>query len=126
MSELPNSPKSVGLAIYWNGVLVDQFNGTNCTLMTSTYYLIAVNGSNQILFQGLGLPDCWGVLIRNVRLQRLVYASNTNSSVSNSTNSSINSNSSLSSTGINGSMNYYNSTNSSNISNGSNSGPLTL
>ena len=56
------------IEIYWNGKLVDKFADGSCTLKTSTYFVIAIGGSNQVMFVGAGIADSWGIMIRNVRL----------------------------------------------------------
>ena len=80
--------QSTGIAVFWNGVLIDSFYDNNCTLYTSTYYVKGKVGSNQIAFQGIGFADRLGILIRNIRVERLIYSypSTSNNYTNNSSN----------------------------------------
>lgn len=65
----------------WNGIEIDSFYDANCSLQTSTYYVNSIVGTNELGFKGIGEADSWGVMIRNIRLQCMVY-----SNISTSTN----------------------------------------
>jgi hypothetical protein len=130
---------SNGLSVMWNGVAIDSFYDASCSLKTSAYYVFSKAGTNELGFKGIGTADSWGVMIRNIRLQLIVYKNitvtpnNTNSSSpsnntsANSSSSSIPANSSNASfsnstysTSNNSSSFNESSNNSSNFTNSSN------
>jgi hypothetical protein len=87
--------QSTGIAVFWNGELIDSFYNNSCTLYTSTYYVKGKIGSNEIAFQGIGYADRYGIIIRNIRVEQLIYSmppivdnSTNNTSNSSSVNSS--------------------------------------
>lgn len=74
----------------WNGATVATHYDGNCSLFTDTYYLMSIEGTNRLAFEGLGTIDGYGILIRNVFLRQMKYSgsssSGNNSNNSNSTN----------------------------------------
>ncbi len=64
---------STGLSVYWNGVVVDTFYDSNCTLYTSTYYVKEKVGLNELAFEGKGVIDNQGILLRNIQVQVVSY-----------------------------------------------------
>lgn len=95
ISEVSYIATSTGITVTWNGVTIDSFYDNSCTLRTSTYYVKSVAGQNKLTFGGMGFMDSQGLLIRNIRLQKMIYSATTlpvtNSTVTNSTvtNSSL-------------------------------------
>ncbi len=64
---------STGVSVYWNGVLIDSFYNNSCTLYTSVYYVMGRIGANELAFQGIGIVDSQGILIRNIQLREIAY-----------------------------------------------------
>lgn len=89
ISEVSYIATSTGITVTWNGVKIDSFYDNSCTLRTSTYYVTSVAGQNKLAFGGMGLVDSQGILIRNIRLQKMIYSENTlpvtNNTVANNT-----------------------------------------
>lgn len=109
---------STGFQITWNGAEVFTTYSISCSLTTSTFYLISVAGTNQLVISGLGSVDGYGILVRNIQLRQLIYSNST----TNNTTSPASSNTTIdNSTTNNATTNNPNNTTNSTISSNSSS-----
>jgi YD repeat-containing protein len=62
------SAASGSFDVYWNGNPIASINSTGTTMLTKSYQVTAVAGTNTVRFVGTGTVDALGASIDNVRL----------------------------------------------------------
>ena len=114
---------STGFQVTWNGAVVYSAYNTACSLMSSTFYVMSIANSNELVISGLGHVDGYGILIRHIQLSQLVYSSNTSTNSANSTTNAtslLNSNTTTNGSNTSNTTSNTNTTNNMNVTNSTN------